>query len=263
MTGINLAKVSYRYQDQTILADINLLIRKYNITCLIGPNGAGKSTLLKILAGLLVPTAGHTTLDDIAIHRYARKVLAKKLAYMPQQSRIPSSLNVREYVALGRFCHQSWFSNLQEHDHTVIEQSIQMTNLHLLADQTVATLSAGQQQRARIALMLAQQAEYLLLDEPMTGLDLKQQRHLLELLVMLQKHHTKTIILVLHDLQQALEIADEVVLLKNGNVLATGHPHDMITADYLFKMFECPFDILPASDRGAFYILPKASLLKC
>jgi len=243
MDGINAINVSYHYQNQSIMTKINLHVPKHEITCLIGPNGSGKSTLLKFLAGLLVPTSGYVTLDNNIIHHYTRKVLAKKLSYSPQQCRIPPSLTVREYVALGRFCHQSWFSKFNDHDYNAIEQAIDSADLKMLADKVVTTLSAGQQQRARIALMLAQQAEYLLLDEPMASLDLKQQRNLLELLMLLQKKHAKTIIIILHDLQQVIEVANKVVLLKNGCLLDSGPPREILHSDCLLKLFDYPFRV--------------------
>jgi|SRR5579862_8121072 len=246
MDGINLKNISHRYQHQLILSNIDLQIDKHKITCLVGPNGSGKSTILKLLAGLLIPEHGSVTLDSIAISHYSQRALAKKLTYMPQQYRIPPSLKVREFVALGRFCHQSWFANLKEQDYFAIEQAMKMADVLQLADKIVTTLSSGEQQRVRIALMLAQEAEYLLLDEPMTGLDIKQQRNLLELLVTLQKKHGKTILIILHDLYQVIEIAEEVVLIKNGNIFGTGHPRSIINSDSLFKIFDCRFDLLPA-----------------
>jgi iron complex transport system ATP-binding protein len=243
MDGINLKNVSHVYQRQLILSDVDLHVQKEKITCLVGPNGAGKSTILKLFAGLLVPLRGHITLDNIDIRNFTRRALAKKLSYMPQQCRIPAGLTVREYVALGRFCHQSWFSNLKEDDHAAIEQAIDMADLSRHADQFAATLSTGEQQRARIALMLAQQSEYLLLDEPMTGLDLKQQRNLLELLTALRKHHAKTIIVILHDLHQVIAMADEAVMLKEGRVLDRGQPRTVINPHNLCSMFDYPFDL--------------------
>jgi len=242
MNGIKVSHLTYHYHKKCILRDINLLIPLQQMICLIGPNGSGKSTLLKLMGGLLSLQSGTVTLDNISLHSYSRKSLAKKLAFLPQQCQIPPSLLVREYVALGRFCHQSWFSKLSYQDHFAIDEAIALTGLNLLAREPVSALSAGQQQRARLALMLTQQAHYLLLDEPMTGLDFKQQRNMLKLLSDLQKNHGKTIIVILHDLHQVMEIANEVVLLNDSRILTQGHPRDVICKDNVLKAFDCEYD---------------------
>jgi len=257
MSGIELHSVTYHHKKQALFSDISLQIPQHCVTCLVGPNGSGKSTLLKLLAGLMLPHAGTILLDNVAISGYSRKALAKKIAYLPQQCRIPASLTVREYVALARFCHQSWFGGLNANDHAAIEDAIRLTDLSIHADRPVAILSAGQQQRARIALMLAQQAQYLLLDEPMTGLDLKQQRNMLQLLADLQQKYAKTIVVILHDLHQVMEIANEVILLKNGIVLGQGHPREMINTDFLLKAFDYECEVSSVTGNNMVYILPK------
>ncbi len=244
MTGINVAHLSYYQQKTCIIRDINLQILPGTLTCLIGPNGSGKSTLLKLLAGLLTPSTGTISLDTVPLHDYPRKTLAKKLSFLPQQSRLPPSLTVREFVALGRFCHQTWFSRTQQEDIYAIENAISLADLQLEANSPVTLLSGGEQQRARIALMLAQQAHYLLLDEPMSGLDLKQQRNLMTLLIHLQKEHGKTLIVILHDLHQVIELADHVVLLKKGHMLHQGHPDHAMNPTALSTLFDFSFDAL-------------------
>lgn len=243
MNGINISCLTYHPPTQSrkenLFTNLNLQFKEHKITCLIGPNGSGKSTLLKLVAGLIAPQTGTICLDNMPIHTYARKTLAKKLAYLPQHCTLPPSLTVSEYIALSRFCYQTWFSTLNEGDYLMIEEAISLTDLRDFAEKPVTSLSAGQQQRARIAFMLAQQVDYLLLDEPMTGLDIKQQRNIIQLLVRLQREAAKTIILVLHDLHQAIEIADTVILLKAGKVIADGKPSDVICADNLQNVFGC------------------------
>lgn len=239
MSGINISGVTYHPRKEHLFENLNLHIERHKITCLIGPNGSGKSTLLKLLARLVMPQSGTIYLDNIAINNYSRKAFAKKLAYLPQHCALPVSLTVSEYIALSRFCYQSWFSKLTKDDCEIIEEAIFMTDLKALANKPVASLSAGQQQRARIAFMLAQQVEYLLLDEPMTGLDLKQQRNIINLILRLKREASKTIILVLHDLHQAIEIADEIILLKEGKIAANGEPCKVICADNVLNVFGC------------------------
>lgn len=241
MNGINIASLSYHHlPKENIFINLNLQIKRNEITCLVGPNGSGKSTLLKLLAHLLLPQSGHIYLDNKPLNKYPRKALAKKLAFLPQQCALPPSLTVYEYVALARFCDQSWFTfKLSTKDKEFILEAIALTDLNSCIEKPVTTLSAGQKQRARIAFMLVQQAEYLLLDEPMTGLDLKQQRNMVDLLLRLQKNNAKTIILILHDLHQVKEIANTVILLKEGQVVATGSPHDVICNQNLLNAFGC------------------------
>lgn len=256
MHGIKLSNVTYHYADRPMFINIDLHIPSQNITCLIGPNGSGKSTLLKLMAGLLTTKNGSIVLDKIPLERYTQKSRAKKMAYLPQQCLLPPSLTVREYIALGRFCHQTWFSKLNHKDRISISEVITLTNLDVLADLPIATLSVGQQQRARIALMLAQEAEYLLLDEPMSGLDLKQQRNMLDLLCHLHQSHGKTIVVILHDLQQVMEVASNVVLLKNNTILGEGHPREIINPAYILNAFDYDCEISKHND-GLPYIIPK------
>lgn len=241
MNGINVSCLTYQPARETnfLFSKLNLHLDAHQITCLIGPNGSGKSTLLKLLAGLLIPQHGSVMLEDLAVRDYSRRALARKLAYLPQQCLLPPSLTVYEYLALSRFCHQSWFAKLQASDYQAIHEAIELTHLKEFVHKPVAQLSAGQQQRARIAFMLAQQVEYLLLDEPMTGLDLKQQRNMIELLLRLKQQAHKTIILVLHDLNQVVEIADRVVILKDGSIAAFGKPNDVMSMELLYNVFDC------------------------
>jgi len=242
MSEITLTHVTYYQNHKALFDNLNLQLNKKKITCLIGPNGSGKSTLLKLIAGLLQASLGEITLEAKSISAYSRKDFAKKLAYLPQQCVLPN-LPLQEYVALGRFCHQTWFANLQEEDHNIIHQAIALTDLQSLMLQPVNTLSGGQQQRARLALILAQQSEYLLLDEPLTGLDLKQQIKMLNLLLYLQKHHQKTILMTLHDIHQAAEISDEVIFIKNGVILNHGKPEEVIHHEGLYDLFDYHFEI--------------------
>lgn len=238
MSGINASSLSFYYQDKKIIDNVNTTIPSQAITCLVGPNGSGKSTLLKLFAGLLPPANGAVTLDQKILQKYPRKELAKKLAYFPQQARFPASLTVKEYVALARYCHQSWFAKLNSHDLFAIDRAITLTNLNELADQPIGKLSVGQQQRVRIALLLAQESEYLLLDEPMAGLDIKQQADMLNLLQYLQRQLNKTIVVILHDLHQVKELADHVHFLKRGCTIAMGHPKDVLTSQLLYEVFD-------------------------
>jgi len=243
MNEIDLIDVHFQIADKMIIDDLSLRILKNQLTCIIGPNGSGKSTLLQLIAGLIQPTRGKIKIENTAITSLSKKSLAKKITFLPQQSRIPQTLTVYEYVALGRYCHKSWLGHLSKGDHIAIQHAIKLTNLSDLATHEAAKLSLGQQQRARIALTLAQASPYLLLDEPMTGLDLKQQCHLLNLLIELKKLG-KTIIVILHDLHQVRSIADQVILMKAGKLKAIGHPAELLNINTICDVFDCNRNIL-------------------
>lgn len=238
MGEISLHQVTYQASNKIIIDQVSVDFNQRQISCIIGPNGSGKSTLLQLIAGLIKPASGSIKIENTDLASFNKKTLAKKITYLPQQSRIPHTLTVYEYVLLGRYCHQSWLGQLTEEDHAATKQAIYLTNLASLAHTEAAKLSLGQQQRARLALTLAQGSPYILLDEPMTGLDLKQQYHLIDLLQKL-KNMGKTIILILHDLHQVKTIADQVILLQNGCIKAEGLTDEVLQASLICEIFDC------------------------
>ncbi len=238
MTAIlEASNLSLSYDNNSIIVhELDLQIQQGSITALVGPNGCGKSTLLRGLSRLLSPKTGNVCLEAQDIHRMNAKSLAKKLGILPQSPIAPEGLTVHELVAQGRYPHQSWFQQWSAEDEQIVQDALQITNLTMFADRPVDSLSGGQRQRAWIAMALAQQTEILLLDEPTTYLDLAYQLDVLDLLEELNEQG-RTIVMVLHDLNQAARYAHTMVALRGGQIVAQGAPEVVMTPYNLKQVF--------------------------
>ncbi|MEN0677927.1 ABC transporter ATP-binding protein [Plesiomonas shigelloides] len=239
-----------------IIHDLSLEIPDGAITVFIGANGCGKSTLLKSLARLLPPVAGQVTLDGRPLTQWKAADVARELAILPQCPVAPEEMTVLQLVKQGRYPHQRWFSQWSAHDQEKVEWALTLTHTHELMHQPVQSLSGGQRQRVWIAMTLAQDADILLLDEPTTYLDLNHQVELLDLLVMLNREHGKTIVMVLHDLNLACRYADQLIAVHNGDVCAQGTPREIMSADLLQQVFNLHADVIPDPAYGTPMIVP-------
>ncbi|BAY10156.1 ABC transporter ATP-binding protein [Calothrix sp. NIES-2098] len=229
------------YDDTTIIKHLNLDIPQGQITALVGANGCGKSTLLRGLARLLKPSSGTVYLNTSDIFKLSTKEVAKKLGILTQSPVAPEGLTVRDLVACGRFPYQNWLQQWSKEDERLVEIALEITRMQELAARELDTLSGGQRQRAWIAMALAQDTEILLLDEPTTFLDLAHQIEVLDLLYELNQNQQRTIVMVLHDLNQACRYADYLVAVKEGRIFAVGEPNLVITEDVVKEVFglEC------------------------
>jgi iron complex transport system ATP-binding protein len=221
--------------------NLDLAIPAGKITTLVGPNGCGKSTLLRGLARLLKPRGGTVYLDGADIFKLSTKAVAKRLGILPQGPVAPEGLTVRDLVAQGRYPYQNWLQQWSKEDERLVEQALATTGMTPLADRALDTLSGGQRQRAWIAMALAQDTEILLLDEPTTFLDLAHQVEVLDLLYELNQTEGRTIVMVLHDLNQACRYADYLVAVREGQVWAEGLPAQVMTEAMVREVFglEC------------------------
>lgn len=235
--SIAIKDLTVGYGDQMIIHHQSLEIPKGKVTCLIGPNGCGKSTLLKTIGRVLKPVSGEISLESIAIQNYETKSLARTMAFLPQTPTSPQGLKVRELVAYGRFPHHKGFSRMDKKDVEMIDWAIQATGLAEFSERPLEDLSGGQRQRAWIAMALCQDTEYLLLDEPTTYLDLAHQLEVLTLLQTLNKEVKKTIVMVIHELNQAARFADYMVGMKAGKIICKGSPDEVMTAEGLKAIF--------------------------
>lgn len=226
-----------------IIHQLTLTLTPGHITALVGPNGCGKSTLLRGLSRLLKPAHGAVYLDGQDIHAMKAKDLARQLGILPQAPTAPEGLTVHELVAQGRYPHQNWFQQWSGDDERIVAEALEQTNLTLFADRPVDTLSGGQRQRAWIAMALAQQTNVLLLDEPTTYLDLAHQIDVLDLLAELNEQG-RTIVMVLHDLNQAARYADTIVALRGGQIVAQGTPDQVITSENILQVFGLDADVI-------------------
>ncbi|MBD2024451.1 ABC transporter ATP-binding protein [Leptolyngbya sp. FACHB-711] len=255
-TAFTTRKLTLSYDRTAIIRELNVDIPIHRITALVGANGCGKSTLLKGLARLLKPQSGIVYLNGTAIAQLASKEVAKQLGMLPQSPIAPEGLTVRELVAQGRYPHQSWFQQWSKEDEQFMEQALAMTGITELGDRPLDSLSGGQRQRAWIAMALAQNTPILLLDEPTTFLDLANQIEVLDLLYDLNQTRGQTIVMVLHDLNQACRYADYLVAMKQGHIYAQGSPVEVMTEAMVREVFGLESRIVPDPIAGTPMCIP-------
>ena len=249
-------KLSLAYDSQVIIEKLSTTITTGEITALVGPNGCGKSTLLRGLARLLKPQTGELLLDGNAIHSLPTRELAKQLGLLPQGPIAPEGLTVYELVAQGRYPHQGFFQQWSLEDERVTQEAITVTNMIEFADRPLDTLSGGQRQRAWIAMTLAQKTPFLLLDEPTTYLDIGYQMEVMELIEQLNKERQMTILLVLHDLNQAARYSQRMIVLSQGEIVADGAPEAVLTQRLLAEVFKVRANIVTDPYSGSPVCLP-------
>lgn len=235
--------LSIGYGEQLIVKDLSVQIPNQKITTIIGPNGCGKSTLLKAITRIISHQSGAVVLDGKNVSKENTKVLAKKMAILPQTPESASGLTVGELVSYGRFPYQTGFGRLSKKDYEVIDWALKVTNTSTFKYLPVDSLSGGQRQRVWIAMALAQETEIIFLDEPTTYLDMAHQLEVLELLQRLNQEEKRTIVMVLHDLNQAARFADYIVALKDGQIVKAGPCEEVITKEVLRGVFNIDAEI--------------------
>ncbi|MBU2864372.1 ATP-binding cassette domain-containing protein [Reinekea forsetii] len=256
-TAITISNLSTGYAKKQILTGINCHIRKGKLTALIGPNGCGKSTLLNSINGNLPYQQGEISLaNGTLIQRIADKERARLLSMLPQTPISPEGVSVRQLVGYGRAPYLNFMGQMREHDHQLVEQALNQADILDLAEKPIASLSGGQRQRAWIAMVLAQDTDIILLDEPTTYLDVAHQFELLELLEDLVQHQGKTIVMVLHDLHQACRFADELIIINEGKVFDQGKPGDVFTEPMLRTVFDLNAQIIHDPQTGTPMAIP-------
>lgn len=261
MEAINVKNLSVAYENNTIIEDMNLSIPKGEISIIIGANGCGKSTLLKTIARINKPKNGEIFIDNKNIKKTKEKDIAKEVAFLPQGPICPSGLTVRELVAYGRFPHQKMIGGLNIHDKEVIDWVIEETGLVEFADREVESLSGGQRQRAWIAMILAQETDIIMLDEPTTYLDMSYQLEVLEVLQKLNKEKGITVVIVLHELNNACRFADNIIGLKEGKIICEGRPIEVIDKEALRKIYGIDAK-LELSENGEYPVCTEYELFR-
>lgn len=246
------------YEEHIIVKNLKLTIPEGKITALVGANGSGKSTILKTMARLLKPKKGVVYLDGKSIHEQKTKDVAKQLAVLPQNPIAPDGLTVAELVSYGRFPHQTGFGTLTAEDKEKVTWAIEITNMSNFSNRPVDMLSGGQRQRAWIAMALAQQTPVLFLDEPTTFLDMAHQLEVLHLLQKLNEEEQRTIVMVVHDLNHASRFAHNIIAIKDGNVINSGNPLEVMTPEVLQEVFGIKSDIIIDQRSGQPLCLPYA-----
>lgn len=239
---IKLVNINQAYGKKEVLKNINLTIKDNKITALVGANGAGKSTLLNVIARLIEKSRGDIFIGNKNIEDMRSDEIAKKLSILKQQNNLNVRLTVRELVSFGRFPHSK--GRLNKQDKIKIDEAIEYMKLKEIEHDEINKLSGGQRQRVYIAMILAQDTPYILLDEPLNNLDMRHSVEMMLLLDRMVKELGKTIIIVVHDINIAAAFADHIIAMKNGMIIEEGSPDEMIDEKILDEVFDHNFCVV-------------------
>ena len=254
--GVVASSVTVGYGQRTIIRDLSATFPAGKITTIVGPNGCGKSTLLRAMSGLLNLDTGTVSVDGQNISDMKRKDVARILGMLPQSPVAPEGLLVSDLVARGRHPHQAWFRQWSSTDEDAVFEALKQTGSADLASRTLDELSGGQRQRVWISMVLAQNTDILFLDEPTTYLDLATSVDILELVDSLRQELGRTVVIVLHDLNLAVRYSDYLVVMKEGQVIASGTPAEVITAELLQEAFDLRARVIEDPETGDPLIVP-------
>ncbi|MBC3981629.1 ABC transporter ATP-binding protein [Streptomyces sp. AC536] len=244
------------YDDRVVVEGLDLAVPQGAVTVIVGPNACGKSTLLRALGRLLKPRHGAVLLDGTELDRIPTKKIAQSVGLLPQTPVAPEAITVADLVSRGRQPHQSWWRQWSETDERAVTDAMARTDVSALADRPVDELSGGQRQRVWIAMALAQETDLLLLDEPTTYLDIAHQVEVLDLVRQLNHERGRTVVAVLHDLNQAARYADHLVAMKAGKIVAQGSPAETVTADLVREVFGLDSVVVPDPVTGSPLVVP-------
>ncbi|MEU6114401.1 ABC transporter ATP-binding protein [Streptomyces sp. NPDC047117] len=245
------------HAGRTVLRQVDLSLRAGAITVLVGPNGCGKSTLLRTVAGLLPPVGGEVHIDGAPLASLGRRALSQRLAFLPQSSLAPAGVTVRELVRHGRYAHRGALARHTAEDVEAIEWALEVTDAAPLVERRLDELSGGERQRAWLAMVLAQRAGVLLLDEPTTYLDMRHQFEVLDVVRRLAREHNIACGVVLHDLMQAAAYGDEVMVVADGKVAASGTPEEVLTPDVIDDAFGLRVNVVRDPSTGYLACFPE------
>lgn len=255
--GLRASAVSVRLGIREVLSTVSLTVTPGTVTAVIGPNGAGKSTLLACLAGLRRPDQGQVDLDGLELSSLSARARAKRIAFLPQTPEISWAVDVRTFVGLGRTPHLGAFG-LGLEDEAAVQEAIETTQIEALADRVISTLSGGERARALIARALAGCADWLLADEPLTGLDLGHALDAAEIFRRLATDHDKGVIITLHDLTLAARVADRVIVLHEARILADGAPRQALTPEVMARAYGVDVQILEGAGGPVIEVVGRA-----
>lgn len=250
------AGVTLGYDGRRIVEDLDLSIPAGRVTVIVGANASGKSTTLRGLARLLRPESGVVSLDGRDIHSLPGKDVARVVGILPQSPIAPEGITVGDLVGRGRYPHQGWFRQWSATDDTAVTDALTVTSSLELVGRRMEELSGGQRQRVWIAMALAQDPDILLLDEPTTFLDVRHQLDVLDLLTELNRTRQTTVVMVLHDLNLAARYADELVVMAQGRIVASGNPAAVLTTELLREAFGLEALISPDPVCGTPMVVP-------
>lgn len=241
------------YGDAVVVRDVSLDIPRGGVTSIIGPNGAGKSTLLSLLSRLLPATAGSVLVDELDVATAPSDVLARRLSILRQDNHIAARLTVRDLVAFGRFPHSR--GRPTEDDQRRIDDAIRYLGLETFSDRFLDEMSGGQRQRAFVAMVLCQDTDYVLMDEPLNNLDMRHAAGMMKLIRRIANEFNKAFVLVLHDINFASIYSDHIVAMREGALIRQGPPAEVLQSDVLREIFEIDIPVreIDGQRLGLFY----------
>lgn len=248
-TALEVSDVTIAYDEQITVDAVTASIQQGKITTIIGPNGAGKSTLLKAFARLLRVRSGKIAIMDEELSSLSQRELSQKIAMLLQQNLCPEDMTVERLLAMGRAPHKKWYEATNEQDIAVMRDAMALANIEGMAHKHMFQLSGGERQRVWLAMALAQQTEILLLDEPTTYLDIAYQIDMLECIQNINRTQKLTIVMVLHDLNQAFKYSDDILVLQAGKLIKRGEAKDIAQKDFLRSVYHIDAEILDVDGR--------------
>jgi len=244
---IEISSLRKSYGDSIVVRDVSLQILRRGITSIIGPNGAGKSTLLSMISRLAPMTTGTVKVDGLDVTKTPSDVLAKRLSILRQDNRVGTRLTVRDLVEFGRYPYSK--GRLTAEDRAHADRAIGFLGLEALADRFLDELSGGQRQRAYVAMVLCQDTDYVLFDEPLNNLDMKHAAGMMKLLRQAADTLNKTIVLVLHDINFASCYSDYIVAMRDGAVVRHGPPHEIMTREAIREVYDMDVEVQEVQGR--------------
>ncbi|AIQ73678.1 ABC transporter ATP-binding protein [Paenibacillus odorifer] len=249
--------ISIRYEQKNIINNFSFSVKKGEIVSIIGPNGSGKSTLLKAVSRLIPYHTGAVTLDGTDLKSMTAKQVARKMCMLSQKNLAPNDMTVIDLVSYGRYPHKKWFEKLNHEDMEIVHWALEKTHLKDYKDRAVSSLSGGESQRAWIAMALAQRPLVMLLDEPTTYLDISHQHEVLELVRELNQDMGMTVVMVLHDLNQASTYSDSIVVVQAGEKAMYGTPNEVMTTDMIRNIYRIDAEVqyVPAETKPRIHLL--------
>ncbi|MCW6080748.1 ABC transporter ATP-binding protein [Clostridium sporogenes] len=254
---INIRDFTIGYSNKVIVKNFNLQVDKGEMLTIIGPNGSGKSTVLKAIGRLLKPMEGIIHLDGKLLRNMSNKDIAKEMACLSQHNSAPKDMTIRRIVGFGRNPHKAWFESLNKDDEEIIDWALENTNLKHMENKKITSVSGGERQRTWLAMALAQKPKVLLLDEPTTYLDINNQIEILELVRQLNENLKLTVVMVLHDLNQAAKYSNRVLVLKNGEIQALGKPEEILNKKLIRDVYSVDMNILKNQFGEKLIFIPK------
>ncbi|MCT8978162.1 heme ABC transporter ATP-binding protein [Clostridium sp. CX1] len=258
--SVQVQNLDYSYEDKKILQDININFKENKFYSIIGPNGSGKTTFIKNLSKILEPKKNSILIEDKDIISYKNKELAKKVSTVPQNTILDFDFSALDIVLMGRSPYISRLQSENDKDMELVKNAMEMTNTWQLREKNISSLSGGEQQRVLIARALAQDTKIILLDEPISHLDLYHQVELLDTIKFLNRDIT--IITVLHDLNLAAQYSDEILLMSKGRIISQGSPEEVITKKNIKEVYNMDVHLLKNPSNGRPHIIPISKSLE-